>query len=204
MDITDSLWTIKIIWPSSQFFVPWRAKPPRKWPIANGHLLYVRCPIHTAERQWTRICEQNNTKLGCYVARNEARARKAETFSNSKISWKIQLRCSRHAGCFGCPTTTRKPCLKDYGLSKVRKTELCIQASRQALMRLCLERRRGSDLEILRSQTACTLLKKWNSSLTLKRPPGVKFDPSLRFFDNFFGESYSDTNLRDFVTTSVL
>jgi len=27
---------------------------------ANGHLLYVRCPIHTAER----IFEQNNTKLG--------------------------------------------------------------------------------------------------------------------------------------------
>ena len=34
----------------------------------------------------------------------------------------------------GCPTTTRKPGLKDYGLSKARKTELCIQASRQALM----------------------------------------------------------------------
>jgi len=31
---------------------------------ANGHLLYVQCPIHTAERQWPRICEQNNTKLG--------------------------------------------------------------------------------------------------------------------------------------------
>ena len=31
---------------------------------ADGNLLYVRCPIHTAERQWTRICEQNNTKLG--------------------------------------------------------------------------------------------------------------------------------------------
>ena len=46
----------------------------------------------------------------------------------------------------GCPTTTRKPGLKDYGLSKARKIEVCIQASRQALMRLCLERRRGSDL----------------------------------------------------------
>ena len=33
----------------------------------------------------------------------------------------------------GCPTTTRKPDLKDYGLFKARKTELCIQASRQAL-----------------------------------------------------------------------
>jgi len=31
---------------------------------ANGHLLYVRCPIHTAVRQWPRIFEQNNTKLG--------------------------------------------------------------------------------------------------------------------------------------------
>ena len=31
---------------------------------ANEHLLYVRCPIHTAERQWPRICEQYNTKLG--------------------------------------------------------------------------------------------------------------------------------------------
>jgi len=41
--------------------------------------------------------------------------------------------------------------------------------------------------------------------LTLKRPPRVKYDPSLRFFfDNFFDVSYSDTNLRDFVTTSVL
>ena len=35
--------------------------------------------------------------------------------------------------------------------------------------------------------------------LTLKRPPGVKFDPSLRFFfDNVFDVSYNDTNLRDF------
>ena len=34
----------------------------------------------------------------------------------------------------GCPTT-QKPGLKDYDLSKAR-TELCIQASRQALMRL--------------------------------------------------------------------
>jgi len=36
----------------------------------------------------------------------------------------------------GCPTTTRKPGLKDYSLSKARNTELCIQASRQALLRL--------------------------------------------------------------------
>ena len=42
-------------------------------------------------------------------------------------------------------------------------------------------------------------------TLTLKRPPGVKFDPSLCFFsDNFFGVSYNDTNRGDFVTTSVL
>jgi len=53
---------------------------------ANGHLLYVWCPIHTAERQWPRICEQNNTKLGRYVASNEAHAWKAETFSKSRIS----------------------------------------------------------------------------------------------------------------------
>jgi len=57
----------------------------------------------------------------------------------------------------GCPTTTRKPGLKDYGLSKARKTELCVQASRQALMRLCFERRRGSDLGILRSLKTYTL-----------------------------------------------
>jgi len=50
-----------------------------------------------------------------------------------------------------------KTCLKDYGLSKARKTELCLQASKQALMRLCLERRRGSDLGILRSLKTCTL-----------------------------------------------
>jgi len=69
----------------------------------------------------------------------------------------------------GCPTTTRKPGLKDYGLSKARKTELCIQASSQALMRLCLERRRRSDLGIPRSLETCNLQKKlkknWNSSL---------------------------------------
>jgi hypothetical protein len=52
---------------------------------------------------------------------------------------------------FGWPKTKRKPGLKDYGLSKARKTELCIQASRQALMRPCLERRRESDFGILRS-----------------------------------------------------
>jgi len=42
--------------------------------------------------------------------------------------------------------------------------------------------------------------------LTLRRPPGVKYDPSLRFFFpiTFFGVSYNDTNLRDFVTTGVL
>jgi hypothetical protein len=57
----------------------------------------------------------------------------------------------------GCPTTIRKPGLKDYGLSKGRKTELCIQASRQALMRRCLEWRRGSDLRILRSLKTCTV-----------------------------------------------
>jgi len=57
----------------------------------------------------------------------------------------------------GCPTTTRKPGLKDYGLSKARKTKLCIQASRQALMGLCLERRRGLVLGILHSLETCTL-----------------------------------------------
>jgi len=53
--------------------------------------------------------------------------------------------------------TTRKPGLKDYGLSKARKTELCIQASRQALRSLYLERRRGTDLGILRSLKTFTL-----------------------------------------------
>ena len=57
----------------------------------------------------------------------------------------------------GCPIITRKPGLKDYGLSKARKPELCVQASRQALMSLCLEWRRGSDLGILRSLKTCTL-----------------------------------------------
>jgi len=43
------------------------------------------------------------------------------------------------------------------------------------------------------------------SDLTLKRPPGVKFDPSFRFFFvNFFYVSFSDTILCDFVMTSVL
>jgi len=51
----------------------------------------------------------------------------------------------------GCPTATRKPGLKDYGLSKARKTELCIHALRKALMRSHSERHRGSDLRILRS-----------------------------------------------------
>jgi len=55
----------------------------------------------------------------------------------------------------GCPTTTRKPGLKYYGLSKARNTELCIEAS--SLMRLCLERSRGSDLGILCSlKTYCS------------------------------------------------
>jgi hypothetical protein len=66
---------------------------------ANGHLLNVQNPIHIAQRQWPWICEQNNTKLGWNVARNEACAWKAETFSNLRISWKIQPECSRHAGC---------------------------------------------------------------------------------------------------------
>jgi len=52
---------------------------------ANGHLLYVRCPILIGEQQWPQICKQNNTKLGWYVARNEACAWKAETFSKSRI-----------------------------------------------------------------------------------------------------------------------
>ena len=56
----------------------------------------------------------------------------------------------------GCPTT-RKPAMKDYGLSKARKTELSIQASRQAFMRLCLERCKGTDFEIFRSLKACTV-----------------------------------------------
>jgi len=35
--------------------------------------------------------------------------------------------------------------------------------------------------------------------LTLKRPPGVKYDPNLRFFspDTFYGVPYNDTNLHD-------
>jgi len=65
----------------------------------NGRLLFVRCSVRTAERQWPRICEQNNTKPGWYVARKEVRAWKAETFSMSRISWKIQPRCSREACC---------------------------------------------------------------------------------------------------------
>ena len=51
----------------------------------------------------------------------------------------------------GCQTTTQKPGLKDCDLSRARKTELCIQASRQAPVRLCLELHRGSDLWILSS-----------------------------------------------------
>jgi len=39
-------------------------------------------------------------KLGWFVAMNEVRAWKAETFSKSTISWKIQPKCPKHAGCF--------------------------------------------------------------------------------------------------------
>ena len=40
---------------------------------------------------------------------------------------------------------------------QTRETELCIQTSRQALMRLCLEWRRGSDLRIPHSLKTCSL-----------------------------------------------
>ena len=39
------------------------------------------------------------------------------------------------------------------------------------------------------------------SHLTLKRPPGVKFDPSLSFFLVTCYVSFSDTKLRVFVTS---
>jgi len=58
----------------------------------------------------------------------------------------------------GC-LTTREPDLNDYGLFKARQAKLCIQASRQALMRLCLERSRGSDLGILPSLKTCGVVK---------------------------------------------
>jgi hypothetical protein len=32
--------------------------------LMNIFFFYVRCPIHTTERQWPRICERNNTKFG--------------------------------------------------------------------------------------------------------------------------------------------
>ena len=89
----------------------------------------------------------------------------------------------------GCPiTTTRKPGLEDYGLSKATKTELCIQALRQALTRQFLERRRGLDLVILCSLKTCIvqqkLKKKWSSSLTLLCYHGVYVTPV--FFDSRF------------------
>ena len=90
MKTTDSLRTIKTIWRSSQFFDPQEKNCRRSGLPSNWYLLYVRCPIYTAERQRPRICEQNNKKLGWNVARNEARSWKVETFSKSRISWKIQ------------------------------------------------------------------------------------------------------------------
>ena len=38
---------------------------------ANGYLQYFRRPVHTAERQWPRICEQNNKKKTCLVSGQE-------------------------------------------------------------------------------------------------------------------------------------
>ena len=76
---------------------------------ANGHLLYVRCPIHTAERQWPRICKQNNTKLGWYVVRNEARAWKAEEILKVKDHLKDPTKILETCWLLGCPTTTWKP-----------------------------------------------------------------------------------------------
>ena len=114
-------------------------------------------PFILQERQWPRIWEQNNAKLGWYVARNEARAWKAETFWKSRISWKDPTKMFETCWLLGCPITTQKPDLKDYDLSKARRTELCIEASRQALVGLCLELRRGSDLRILPSLKACIL-----------------------------------------------
>jgi hypothetical protein len=55
------------------------------------------------------------------VARNEARAWKAEIFSvkdQSKDPTKMFETCRL----LGCPTTTQKPGLKDYGLSEARNT----------------------------------------------------------------------------------
>ena len=106
------------------------------------------------------------------MARNEARARRAETFWKSRISWNIQPRFSRYAGCLDVRQhenlvwrTTVYP--------KQEKIEICIQASRQALTRRCLERRRGSDLGILCSLKTCALQQKlkknWNSSLMQER-----------------------------------
>ena len=70
---------------------------------------------------------------------------------HSRSQWSVERSMFETCLLLGCPTTSRKPGLKDYALSKARKTELCIQASLQALMRLRLEQRRGSNLGILRS-----------------------------------------------------
>ena len=94
-------------------------------------------------------------------------------YSQSKDQLKDPTKMFKTCWLFGRPTTTRKPGLKDYDLSKARKNKFCIQASRQALMRLRSERRRGSDLGILSSLNTCTvqqkLKKNWNSSLIQER-----------------------------------
>jgi len=97
MDITDSLWTIKTIWPSSQFF---GLKSKTVEEVAY-QLMEIFCMFSAPF-----IPQSNNgrefeykTILGWYVVRNEVRAWKAEIFSKSRISWKIQPRCSRRGGC---------------------------------------------------------------------------------------------------------
>ena len=132
----------------------------------NGHLLYVRCPIHTADGQWPRICEKNNTKLGWYVSRNEARAWKAETFPKSRISWKIQW------------TNMLVAWMSDNNTKTMSERLRCIQSKKRPALYSGIKTspyetefggRRGSDLGILCSLKTCTVQQKlekyWNGSL---------------------------------------
>ena len=135
---------------------------------ANRHLLYVWCPIHTAEWQWPWICKQNNTKLDWLCGQEWSSCMESQDILKVKDQLKDPTKIFETCSLLGCPTTTREPGLKDYGLSKASKPDLCIQASRQALTRLCSERRRGSDLGILHSLKMYVLFNRnWRTGTAL-------------------------------------
>jgi len=132
---------------------------------ANGHLLYVRCPFILQSdngRDFTNKIIQNLADMwpGMKLVHGKPRhfqSQRSVESSNQDVRDML-------VACLSDDNT------KTWyeGLSKTRNTELCIQASRQALMRLCLERHRESGLGILLSLKTCTVQQKrknWNSCL---------------------------------------